>query len=69
MAELSTIRGILALTITGEQSYHHHRASLQPSAPTLRQWVMQRDEPPRAAALAGEGVELEAHCTARIPQR
>lgn len=58
VAELSTIRGILALTITGEKSYHHCRAS--PSAPTCRQWVMDRDEPPQGAALPGEGVDLKA---------
>lgn len=43
-AELSTIQGVLVLTITDRQSYHHCRASPQPSAPVLGQWVMERDE-------------------------
>lgn len=66
VAELSTVWGVLALIISSKQSYHHCRASPQPPAPTHRQWVMDRDEPPRGAALVGylhspgEGAHLKA---------
>lgn len=59
VAGLSTIWGILALAITGEQSYHHCRASLQLQPSGSGSWTGIQGWAPCGAALAGEGVELK----------